>query len=55
MVTHDKIIIDKEIQRLEVGWFTLFPELSIWVPSDLFAIYPNLLRQTWKSPNMKVA
>jgi hypothetical protein len=55
VVTHDKILIDQEIQRLEVGMFTLFSELSIWVLLGSFAIYSNFHHKTWKSPNMKVA
>jgi hypothetical protein len=53
-VTHDKIHIDQEIVRLELGLITLSSGLGIWVLFDLFAIYPNLLHKTWKSPNMKV-
>jgi hypothetical protein len=54
-VTHDKIPIDQEILRLELGLITLFSELGIWVLFDLFANYPKSLYKTRKYPNMKVA
>jgi hypothetical protein len=53
-VTHDKIPIDQEILRLELGLITLFSELGIWVLFEFFAIYPKLLHKTCKFPNMKV-
>jgi hypothetical protein len=54
-VTHDKILIDQEIQGLGVGLITLFFRVKHMGALGSFAIYPNLLHKTLKSPNMKVA
>jgi hypothetical protein len=40
VVTHDKFLIDPEIQMLEVGLLTLFSELRIWVLLDLLQFTP---------------
>jgi hypothetical protein len=54
-VTHDKILIDKELQGLEVGLITLLFRVKHMGTLGSFAIYPKLLHKTWKFPNMKVA
>jgi hypothetical protein len=54
MVTHDKILIDQDIQRLEVGLVTLFFRVKHMGALGSFAIYPNLHHRTWKSRYMKV-
>jgi hypothetical protein len=54
-VTHDKILMDQEILRLELGLITMFSGLALWVLLGPFAIYSNLFHKTWKFPIIKVA
>jgi hypothetical protein len=55
VMTHNKILTDQEISRLELGLLTLFSELSVWLLLGSFAIYSNFHHKTLKFPNMNVA
>jgi hypothetical protein len=55
MVTHNKLFIDQDIQRLKVGLLTMFSGFKTMMLLNLFAIYSKFHHKTWKSSNLKVA
>jgi hypothetical protein len=55
VVTHNKLLIDQEIQKLKVGLLSLFSGFKTRMLLDLFAIYSKYHHRTLKSSNMKVA